>query len=83
VAGSHRRPCTDQTAGPSSAGGCLSCPTWVRQFQQDEPWDGPHNQVFVGKGTAFEGHQGLRLPDGTANTILVAEAGEAAVGRGL
>ena len=38
-------------------------------------------QVFVGMGTAFEGRQGLRLPedfsDGTSNTILVAEAGEA------
>jgi hypothetical protein len=37
-------------------------------------------QVFVGPGTAFEGPDGLRLPedfpDGTSNTILVAEAGE-------
>ena len=35
--------------------------------------------VFVGKGAAFEGRRGLRLPadfpDGTSNTILVAEAG--------
>src|SRR5262249_14521538 len=38
-------------------------------------------QVFVGPGAAFEAHQELRLPedfpDGTANTILVAEAEEA------
>jgi hypothetical protein len=38
-------------------------------------------QVFVGKGTAFEGREGLHLPgdfpDGTSNTILVVEAGEA------
>ena len=37
--------------------------------------------MLVGKGTAFEGTQGLSLendfPDGTANTILVVEAGEA------
>jgi hypothetical protein len=37
-------------------------------------------QVFVGKGTAFEGNQGLRLPedfpDGTSNTILLIEAGK-------
>jgi hypothetical protein len=36
--------------------------------------------VFVGKGTAFESAEGLRLrddfPDGTSNTILVIEAGE-------
>lgn len=36
--------------------------------------------VFVGKGTAFEGSKGLRLkddfPDGTANTILLVEAGK-------
>jgi|SRR6185437_10035694 len=35
--------------------------------------------VFVGKGTAFEGKEGLRLPadfpDGTSNTILLVEAG--------
>jgi hypothetical protein len=38
-------------------------------------------QVFVGKGAAFEGHEGLRLPtdfaDGTVNTILIVEAHEA------
>ena len=38
-------------------------------------------QVFVGKGTAFEGPRGLKLsenfPDGTGNTILVIEAGVA------
>jgi hypothetical protein len=36
--------------------------------------------VFVGKGAAFEGREGLRFPqefpDGTSNTILVIEAGE-------
>jgi hypothetical protein len=36
--------------------------------------------VFVGKGAAFEGREGLRLPadfpDGTSNTILIVEAGE-------
>jgi len=36
--------------------------------------------VFVGKGAAFEGTEGLWLkedfPDGTSNTILVIEAGE-------
>ena len=35
--------------------------------------------VFVGKGAAFEGRTGLRLPadfwDGTSNTILLIEAG--------
>ncbi len=38
-------------------------------------------QVFVGKGTAFEGVKGKRLldefPDGTSNTFLIIEAGEA------
>jgi hypothetical protein len=37
-------------------------------------------QVFVGKGAAFEGREGLRLrddfPDGTSDTILIVEAGE-------
>lgn len=37
-------------------------------------------QVFVGKGTAFEGKRGLRIPedfpDGTANTFLIVEAAE-------
>jgi hypothetical protein len=36
--------------------------------------------VFVGRGTAFEGTEGLRLDkdfdDGTSNTVLVIEAGE-------
>jgi hypothetical protein len=36
--------------------------------------------VFVGEGAAFEGTEGLRLPqdfpDGTPNTLLVVEAGE-------
>jgi hypothetical protein len=43
----------------------------------------PHHtvcQVFVGRGAAFEGREGLRLPadfpDGTSNTLLVVEAGE-------
>jgi len=35
-------------------------------------------QVFTGKGTAFDGKKGLRLPadfpDGTSNTILIVEA---------
>jgi hypothetical protein len=47
-------------------------------------WKVPPNHtvchVFVGKGTAFEGPEGLRLPadfpDGTSNTILIVEAGE-------
>jgi RNA polymerase sigma factor (sigma-70 family) len=38
-------------------------------------------QAFVGKGAAFEGRKGLRLPtdfpDGTVNTVLVVEAAEA------
>jgi hypothetical protein len=38
-------------------------------------------QVFVGKGAAFEGDTGLRIPDdfpdGPSNTFLLAEAGEA------
>ena len=40
----------------------------------DAPPDHTHYQVFVGKGTAFEGTQGLRLavfPDGVEHTILV------------
>jgi hypothetical protein len=44
----------------------------------------PHTtfyQVFVGKGTAFEGPKGLRLdkdfPDGTSDTFLIVEAGSA------
>jgi hypothetical protein len=53
------------------------------------PYDGstaskPHTtfyQVFVGKGAAFEGSNGLRLdkdfPDGTSSTFLIVEAGEA------
>jgi len=35
--------------------------------------------VFVGKGAAFEGREGLRMPadfpDGTSNTLFVVEAG--------
>jgi len=38
-------------------------------------------QVFVGKGAAFEGREGLRFredfPDGPSNTFLVVEAGTA------
>jgi hypothetical protein len=37
-------------------------------------------QVLVGKGTAFEGNEGInmrQITDGTSNTILVIEAGEA------
>lgn len=43
----------------------------------------PHStpyQVFVGKGAAFEGKRGLRIPndfpDGTSDTILIVEAAE-------
>jgi hypothetical protein len=40
-----------------------------------------HYQVFVGKGAAFEGKQGLSptkdFPDGTSNTILIVDAAEA------
>jgi hypothetical protein len=39
-----------------------------------------HYQVFFGPGAAFEGKQGLRFTlftDGTSNTLLAAEAGEA------
>lgn len=50
----------------------------------DDPKAEPYTtyyQVFVGEGTAFEGGEGLRLPDdfpnGTSSTFLVAEAGEA------
>jgi hypothetical protein len=42
---------------------------------------GTFYQVFVGRGAAFEGRKGLRLsqdfPDGTWQTILIADAGEA------
>jgi hypothetical protein len=38
-------------------------------------------RVFFGSGAAFEGHEGLRLrddfPDGTSETILIVEAGDA------
>src|SRR5262249_31991555 len=38
-------------------------------------------QVFVGKGTAFDGREGLRFdedfPNGIANTFLIVEAGTA------
>jgi hypothetical protein len=43
--------------------------------------DATHYQVLVGPGAAFEGQQGLRLPedfpDGTATTLLVVEAPKA------
>lgn len=52
-------------------------PTWDYQGKV-----GPHEtvcHVFLGKGAAFEGKEGLRLPsnfpDGTGNTIMVIEAG--------
>jgi hypothetical protein len=44
---------------------------------KNTPPDHTHYQVFVGKGTAFEGSQGVRLadfPDGVERTILVTEA---------
>jgi hypothetical protein len=45
-----------------------------------EPYS-TYYQVFVGKGAAFEGPRGTRLeedfPDGTSNTFLIVEAGEA------
>jgi RNA polymerase sigma factor (sigma-70 family) len=44
------------------------------------PVGSTYYQVFVGKGAAFEPHRQMRLPasfpDGTANTILVVEAGK-------
>ncbi len=59
----------------------------VYDIPRDVPVDvraEPHTtfcQVFVGKGTAFEGTQGLSypkdFPDGTSNTALLAEAGDA------
>ena len=49
-------------------------------YKTAKPYHTPY-QVFVGKGTAFEGKSGLRLaddfPDGTSNTILIVEAAEA------
>src|SRR5262249_20665980 len=39
-----------------------------------------HYQVFTGKGTVFEGTDGISLPqitDGTSNTIAIVEAAEA------
>ena len=39
--------------------------------------DKTHYRVFHGKGTAFEGTTGLKLPsftDGTSNTVLIVEA---------
>ncbi len=78
-----------------------------RQFNFDEPWDGPNNsklialmpkvyalpngaappsgntyyRVFVGNGAAFDWCKGAKIPDdfgdGTANTILIAEAATA------
>ncbi len=47
---------------------------------REEPFS-TNFQVFVGKGAAFEGQRGLRIPwnfpDGTSNTILIAEAARA------
>jgi hypothetical protein len=47
---------------------------------REEPFT-THLRVFVGKGAAFEGQRGLRVPkdfpDGTSNTILIVEAAQA------
>ncbi|HVS35796.1 MAG TPA: protein kinase [Gemmataceae bacterium] len=79
-----------------------------RQFDLNEPWDGPHNtklldkmpavfapplqppgwkpnttfyHVFVGEQTLFPPGRQLRMPadipDGTSNTLMIVEAGEA------
>jgi hypothetical protein len=52
----------------------------VRADEPPEPFT-TFVQAFVGPGAAFEGVEGLRLPDdfpdGTANTLLLAEAAEA------
>jgi hypothetical protein len=54
---------------------------WSVEDQESNRAHRTHFQVFVGKGTAFDGKQGLRLPqdfpDGAANTLLVVDAAEA------
>jgi hypothetical protein len=55
-------------------------PEGARIERRAEPFT-TYIQVFVGKGTAFEGPRGLRrpddFPDGCSNTALVVEAGDA------
>jgi hypothetical protein len=57
-----------------------SAPTDLPVEARAEPFT-TFYQVFTGEGTAFEGYEGLRLPqdfsDGTSNTFLVVEAGQA------
>jgi hypothetical protein len=51
----------------------------ARRKEVDRPHT-THYLAFVGKGTAFEGRQRLRMPqdfpDGTANTILIVDAAQ-------
>jgi hypothetical protein len=58
----------------------FSAPTDLPVEARAEPFS-TFYQVFTGEGTAFEGYQGLRLPQdfpkGTSNTFLVVEAGQA------
>jgi hypothetical protein len=53
-------------------------PSVYGPYKGKPPADGmTYYQVFVGPGTAFEGPEGLTFkdfPDGTSNTILIAEA---------
>jgi prepilin-type processing-associated H-X9-DG protein len=52
-------------------------PRVYRAVGGEEPTHKTHYQVFVGKGTVFEGKKGIKIPDildGTSNTILAAEA---------